>query len=289
MTDDQMTAEQVWATRVQLARRGWMTELRATRSGIGKASDTTYAFGIWARRFHWSGWIADVCLHAHAIVDINTESPEAEIASMCDVLLDGCDRAERDYVDQIPCQTGVPKGGIQLAANRFELSCIIDQRRNVFPSEAIPEGVGDHVETAPDQQLIPTILSALHAGYFYEDSITYLDGPPRMARDCSDRKWGYRLRLVKRYSLMDGEPVKLSFQPFKFNSDNLHQGIATQLINASVTSLDALFALYAPGGSAYTPGGNGLPPGQNSLEEALAQRNQNAPIADDVAQEPGGV
>lgn len=254
-----------WGTRVGLARRGWQTELRLTRTGLARSDEDRVSAGCWARTMHWAGGIAEVCLHEHAIFD--PASPEAP-ARLMDLIrrLDRlCAKAERDFPDTVPCQLMEREedGLLRLAQNEMQTRHLSDQERDLTPSENIPPGV----ETGPDAHLFALLIAA-RDGLEAEDALNPHFGRSRYARDCEDRDWGYKLRLAVR----EANGVKVCFRPQEFTTRLLAPRAISGLISGSRTSLLDLFRLYGTEGELAGATPNGLPPGFETLQEAIAAR-----------------
>jgi len=93
-----------WETRIGLARTGWQTEIRLTRSGISSTPTGNVAAGVWARRMHWAGGIADICLHEHAILAIDAPEAAGRLGDLVQRVERLCRKAERDFSQTVPCQ-----------------------------------------------------------------------------------------------------------------------------------------------------------------------------------------
>lgn len=256
-----------WGVRIGMARRGWQTELRLTRSGLARSDQDRVAAGCWARTMHWAGGIAEVCLHEHAI--FNPDSPEAP-ARLIDLIrrVDRlCRKAEREFPDTVPCQLMErdEDGLLRLAESEMLTRHLRDQRLDLTPSENIPQGV----EAGPDAHVM-AILAAARDGLHVEDSINPYFGPSRYSRDCENRNWGYRLRLAVR----EVNGVKVSFRPQEFTTRLLAPRAISGLISGSRTSILDLFRLYGPEGDLAGVTSNGQPPGFETLKEAIAARER---------------
>jgi hypothetical protein len=256
-----------WKVRVGLARRGWQTELRLTRSGLGLSDQDRVAAGCWARTMHWAGGISEVCLHEHAIFDPASPEAPGRLLGLIDRLDRICAKAERDFPDTVPCQLSErgEDGLLRLAVNTFQTGHLITQNRDLTPSEAIP----DRVETGPDTHLL-SLLRAARDGLDVEDSINPYFGHSRFARDCKDREWGYKLRLAVRRS----NGVKVLYRPQEFTTRLLAPSVVAGLIDGSGSGLISLFSTYGAEGVLHGSTPNGMPPGFETLTEAVVARRE---------------
>lgn len=254
-----------WEIRVGLARRGWQTELRLTRTGLARSDQDRVSAGCWARRMHWSGGIAEVCLHEHGILDPSSPEAVARLRELIDRVDRLCAKAEREFPDTVPCQLmeRVEDGLLRLAVNTFQTKHLVTQNRDLTPSEAIPPGM----ETGPDAHLFALLIAA-QDGLEVEDSLNPHFGRSRYARDCENRDWGYKLRLAVR----EAAGTKVSFRPSEFTTRLLAPRAVSGLIGGSKASLLDLFRAYGPEGEMAGTTPNGLPPGFETLAEMMAAR-----------------
>jgi hypothetical protein len=256
-----------WGVRIGMARRGWQTELRLTRSGLARTDEDRVAAGCWARTMHWAGGIAEVCLHEHAIFDPASPEAPARLADLIRRLDRLCLKAERDFPDTVPCQLMErgEDGLLRLAVNTFQTGHLTPQIRDLSPSEAIPPGV----EAGPDAHLLALLIAA-RDGLETEDSLNPHFGRPRYVRDCENRDWGYKLRLTVRKE----NGIKVSFRPQEFTTRLLAPQVISGLIYGSKTVLHDLFRAYGPEGDLAGVTPNGLPPGFETLAETIAAREK---------------
>lgn len=254
-----------WEVRVGLARRGWQTELRLTRTGLVRSDQDRVAAGCWARRMHWAGGIAEVCLHEHAIFDPGAPDAASRLRDLIDRVDRLCARAEREFPDTVPCQLMErgEDGLLRLAVNTFQTKHLVTQNRDLAPSEAIPPGV----EAGPDAHLFALLIAA-RDGLEAEDSLNPHFGRTRYARDCENRDWGYKLRLAVR----EANGVKVAFRPQEFTTRLLAPRAVSGLIGGSKAALTDLFRAYGPEGELAGMTPNGLPPGFETLAEMIAAR-----------------
>jgi len=253
-----------WTDRVALARDGWMTEIRLTRSGITPRTPTTVAAGIWAKTHYWAGWPADVCLHDHLILDIAEAGAHVRLEALMGNMREACARARRTFEDSVPCQLPDKDGAgrLMLGTNSIEARHNEGRARDIFPSENIPAGIEDDV-MPPASDHLARLMAAAGAGLHVEDSINPHIGRARYMRDCKDRDWGYKLRLARRQA----GGVVVAFRPQVFTVEMLHERMAAQLITAAHAANEEVFALHAPGGPCHGWTANSLPPGEQTLEE----------------------
>lgn len=254
-----------WEVRVGLARRGWQTELRLTRTGLARSDRDRVSAGCWARRMHWAGGIAEVCLHEHAIFDPAAPDAPSRLRDLIDRVDRLCAKAEREFPDTVPCQLMErgEDGLLRLAVNTFQTGHLVTQNRDLTPSEAIPPGV----EAGPDAHLFALLLAA-RDGLEAEDALNPHFGRSRYARDCRDRDWGYKLRLAVR----EANGVKVAFRPSEFTTRLLAPRAVSGLIGGSKAALTDLFRAYGPEGELAFITPNGLPPGFETLSELIAAR-----------------
>lgn len=275
-----MYARSAWELRIGLARRGWQTEVRLTRMGVGRSGGDRLAAGCWARTMHWAGGIGEVCLHEHAILDPAAPDAPAKLGDLVSRIDRLCAKAERDFPDTVPCQTleRGPDGLLGLAENETQTRLLRDQPRDLTPSEAIPVGV----EAGPDLHLFAQLISA-RAGLETEDSVNPFFGRPRFVRDCEKRTWGYRFRLAVR----EVNGIRIAFRPQEFTARLLAPRIVSGLISGSrVTVLD-LFRSYGPEGEMAGATPNGLPPGFETLKETIEKRRAAEARCAEAGQDPG--
>ena len=254
-----------WEVRVRLARRGWATEVRLTRTGLGRSGPDRVAAGCWARTWHWAGGIGEVSLHEHATLDLAAPDALATLMGLVTRVERLCEKAEREFPDAVPCQT--PERGadglLRLAEHETQTRHLLGQPRDLTPSENIPDGV----EAGPDAHLF-ALLTAARDGLEAEDAINPYFGRSRLIRDCENRDWGYRLRLA----LRETDGTRISYRPQEFTTRLLAPRVVSGLIGGSKTSLLDLFRVYGPEGELAGASPNGLPPGFETLEEASARR-----------------
>jgi hypothetical protein len=254
-----------WGIRVGLARRGWQTELRLTRTGLGRSDGDRVSAGFWARTMHWAGGIAEVCLHEHAIFDLAAPDAVSRLTDLIDLVDRLCRRSQREFPDTVPCQLMErgEDGLLVLAVNTFQTGHLIPQNRNLHPSEAIPPGV----ETGPDAHLLALLIAARN-GLEVEDSLNPHFGWSRYARDCENRDWGYKLRFAVR----EANGIKVAYRPQEFTTRLLAPRAISGLIGGSKTVLSDLFRAYGPEGDLAGATSNGFPPGFETLAEMIVAR-----------------
>lgn len=258
-----------WTDRVALARSAWSTEIRLDRTGFTPRTPTSVSAGVWARTHYWNGWITDICLHDHLILDLADDDAHAQLTALVGNVREVCERAARDFPDQIPClgDGNDAQGRLKLAVNSWEMRDIAHRPDGFYPTEAIAPGVESQKLPATEDHLA-RLATAAAAGLHVEDSINPHFGPARYARDCKDRNWGYRLRLAKKQI---GE-VPVAFRPRALTLESLHEQMICQTITAMHFAVDDLFAAYAPGGAHAGKTCNGLPPGEKTRQEYLEEQ-----------------
>lgn len=259
-----------WRDRVALARAGWATEIRLSADGIRSKPEGVFACGFWARSSYWKGWISDIRIHDHAILDLRQKGAAAQVAALAANVREACERASRDFPDAIPCL--VPgkdeNGRLRLVENDWEMRQIDARQRAFFPTENIPEGLEEESCATAGSHLDHLIEAAL-GGFHVEDDINPYFGRNRYARDCKNRDWGYRLRLAMR----NANGVQIAFRPRPFTVQSLHEAHACGMIKTAQRSTAELFASYAPGGDLEGRTPNGLPPGEQTIEEWARENN----------------
>jgi hypothetical protein len=264
----------VWTDRIALARKGWLTEIGINRNGIASSNATSVACGYWARTQYWTGFLTDICIHDHVIVDLAVDGAYDKIASMTQSVSETIARAEQEFTQTIPCVNGKrdSHGNLQLFENVHETQYAQSRPRTYFPTEDIPLNIEDTAITnGPDH--LDRLISAARAKIWTIDNINPHFGFARYAKDCQDRRWGYRLRMAKRLS---GD-TKVSFKPKEMTVESLNEQLISPMIGSFHTAIDASFELYAPGGLRHGHTSNGLPPGDQTLADALTERNIHPP------------
>lgn len=254
-----------WEIRVGLARRGWQTDLRLTRTGLAHSDRDRVSAGFWARRMHWAGGIAEVCLHEHGVLYPSSPEAASRLRDLIDRVDRLCAKAEREFPDTVPCQLTErgEDGLLRLAVNTFQTGHLIPQNRDLTPSEAIPPGV----EAGPDAHLFALLIAA-RDGLEAEDSLNPHFGRSRYVRDCENRDWGYKIRLA----LRETNGVKVAFRPQEFTTRLLAPRVVSGLIGGSKAALTDLFRAYGPEGDLAGSTPNGLPPGFETLQELISAR-----------------
>jgi len=279
--EEMEAARSPWEARVGLARRGWATEVRLTRTGLGRSGPDRVAAGCWARTWHWAGGIGEVCLHMHAILEPSAPDAVAKLGALISRVGELCEKAERDFPDTVPCQITErgPDGLPLLAENEMQTRHLRDQLRDLTPSENIPEGV----EAGPDPHLFALMMAA-RDGLETEDSINPYFGRSRYSRDCENRDWGYKLRMAIRE--LNG--TRISYQPQEFTTRLLAPRVVSGLIGGTKASLLDLFRTYGPEGELAGATTNGLPPGFETLAEVIERRpSEEAARGAEAGQDPG--
>jgi hypothetical protein len=258
----------VWQTRIEMAQRGWHTEININCSGIRLDGNLDKrALGMWAKRWHWQGAINEVCLHTHRICDIRTDYDENLIGLIAD-LNEVCLRAEKDFTDRVPCM-GIGRdeqGRHILETNSLGTDLFNRSEKVHWPTERLLPDASSYVGGGADY--LKALQDAALTGLDVRDDLNTYFGPARYARECKNRDWGYRLRLAKRS--MNGE--KVSYQPQEFTTRMLHEAAVQACITGSAAVMEQFFAMYAPDGPLAGETQNGLPPGFMTLSEARDAR-----------------
>jgi hypothetical protein len=260
----------IWSDRVNLARKGWHTKFGINRNGIASSSETSVACGFWANTNYWKGWLTDICIHDHVIVDLTEDGAYEKIASIASSVFNAISRAEVEFADSVPCINGTKDahGRLELFDHSRETEYAYSRERTYFPTEDIPEDIHETAITqGPDH--LENLISAARGTIWTTDHINPYFGHARHARDCLARKWGSKIRMSKRLS---GE-TKNSFHPREMTVESLNEQLLAPMIGSFQSAIEDSFALYAPGGARHGSTSNGLPPGEQSLADALAERN----------------
>lgn len=243
-----------WASRLELARDGWATECRITEVGLGRERAGTHrAVGVWARTWFWSGWITEVCLHAHAIAPLAEAGIEASIDAVVADVLEACRRARAEFRDSIPClgQGRDREGRLKLAENSWAMGLVRDTVRRPHPLERIPGADTSAPDVPLSRLLARTAAEQGPFGHLHvEDRLSGTYGPPQLLRDMTSRSWGYEVALAPRS--WAGRPLR--FKPFRRDGPDLGEKEAGQHIRETRAALDALFGLSSPGASALPEG-----------------------------------
>ena len=233
--------DQPWASRIALARAAWVTEIRITEIGVLRADEGRRALGVWARTHYWKGWVADICLHDHAIVTLkgpdDVPRTVATLARLVDNVREACERAAVEYPDSVPCRLPdrMEDGRIALATNSFETGHIATRPPQHFPTEAIPAGMETTALGVEDGHLA-ALARATVDGLHVEDKLHPYFGRPRYASDCKDRSWGYETRLAARRA-PDG--TRIAFRPVRFSLETLDETYATSLVTSGAAATRA--------------------------------------------------
>lgn len=153
----------VWEQRMDLAIRGWSTDVRIGTLGMASSPPSEIGFSIWAKRWHWAGGVSEICLHAHTDFNLDIGNGRSRIEACVAKLHDGCLRAVADFPDSVPYQmSGMGTGRIELGFNESGTKQW-DRNRNVHPTEkllgdaSLYAGQDDHVD-----QLVETGMQRMH-------------------------------------------------------------------------------------------------------------------------------
>ena len=256
-----------WELRLDLAIRGWHTELRMTRMGVGNCDPNITSFGVWATRKYWQGRHADICLHDHDTVDLNAKDAIQKMMRCLENVHEACLRAAIDFPDEIPClKDRNADGSLGLVVNTWEMQHARAPCDDLIPTEHLPDDAKGHGD---GNCHMVALRAAAVAGLHVEDSLNPYFGRSRYAGDCKDRDWGYKLRLAIRKI----DDVTVTFRPHEFTTHLLHESAITSLITSSSSAILVLFRDFAPGGCRDGMTSNGLPPGFQLLQEFIAERD----------------
>lgn len=269
-----------WSLRIALPRAGWHTELRISRNGICSSPSSHVSVGFWARTWYWKGWISDVCLHEHDIIDLEDADAHARVLAVMTRLKAACEDATERFVDTIPCQVtfGTPKEPIELKENSWALEHV-NPARDIFPTEDI--ALGTELLSAPaGEDHVSKFLDAARQRFEVEDDMNTYIGRARYLHDCKNRQWGYAARLRKR---RHGDVPLSATRPTRLSVEELDEAIASGLIDLAADRIQRNLKSFGPGGALHGATANGLPPGKLTRAEYLASQNgvQTAPDTDD--------
>lgn len=264
------TAKTTWECRVALARMGIHTDARITTSGIRNESGHQRAYGLWGKTWHWNGWISEVCLHDHAIIDLRDEAECMEkIARVHERVLEAFERGLRDYPDCIPCLSLEKRedGWLGLIRSSWETDRSCDRPREHYPTENIPAGA----EIPEDGEvLVRAQLENARKGLDVEDYLNTFTGRARYASDCKDRDWQFATRLAVR----EQDGVRVTYRPREVSINMLSEAMAADLAKNTGGALLQLFSDYGNDGRHAGKTSNGLPPGFTTLDEYWAEQDR---------------
>jgi hypothetical protein len=270
-----------WECRVALARLGIHTDARITTVGIRNESGHERAYGLWGKTWYWQGWVTDVSLHDHTIIDLRDEEAcVAKITRVHQRVLEAFERGLREYPDCIPCLSHKEQedGLLGLTKSGWESENICDRPREHYPTENIPAGA----ETPEDgEALVRAQLENARKGLDVEDHLNTYTGPVRYIHDCKDRDWQFATRLTVR----NHDGVQVTYRPREVAINMLSEAMAAELAKNTGEALLQLFSSYGAGGIHEGKTSNGLPPGFITLEEYRAEQDRRmAEIADDTGE-----
>jgi hypothetical protein len=244
-----------WLRRIDLAQHGWCTEARFSKVGTSSKDPNVGIFGVWARRGFWGHSLSDVCLYSTVRIDLSEPGCEHDVYKAFDTVFEGCHRAMREYVDAVPCQvSNLTDGRLGFAESSSETNYMRNFVGEVHPTENIDSnwllyrGSFDHVEA---------LLEAAREGLYVDDSLNCRFGFSRMAREVTNREWGYSLKLFP----TTRNEERASFAPIETTTRLLNEDAVSGLIQQSAKSVVDLFDAFAPRGKFAGNTKNGLPPG----------------------------
>lgn len=253
-----------------LARLGMHTDSRITTSGIRNESGYERAYGLWAKSWYWQGWISEVTIHDHAIIDLRHEEDCLQKIQRChDRVLEAVQRGISEFPDSIPCLSHEKRddGMLGLVENSWAMGHIKDQERKHYPTEILPEQIEAPVPCAIEECLHSVQIDNARKGLHVEDQLNTYTGRSRYTHDCKDRDWHFVQRIAVRRSA----GLKVTFRPKDFSCSLLAESSVSMLARSSGEMMLNLFADYAPGGSRGGMTHNALPPGFTTLDEHFAE------------------
>ena len=253
-----------WLQRIALAKLGWRTEIMIDKMGVASDDPMDVRFGIWARRNHWGHALSDVCLHDTVCINLEDDTHGDLARHAIDTVHTGCMTAMSLYTDTVPCQMpGKVDGKLTFAEHRAETDYIRNFVGSVQPTERLLDDLRAY---DGDQDFIAAVCDVARDGFKIMDSLDHHFGHSRMARDCANRDWGYRIRLAPQ--LHRGAAV--SHNPVESTTRMLHETAVVNLARGAGHSLRAYFDRFA----------DGMPPGYRSREDALAEQRVKTEDAD---------
>lgn len=253
-----------WLQRISLAKLGWRTEIMIDKMGVASDDPMDVRFGIWARRGHWGHALSDVCLHDTVCINLEDDTHRDLAEHAVDTVHLGCMTAMSLYPDTVPCQMpGKVDGKLTFAEHGAETDYMRKFVGLVQPTEKL---VDDLRAYDGNHDFIDAVCDVARNGFKFMDSLDHHFGHSRMARDCADRDWGYRVRLAPHVH----HGVAVSHNPIESTTRMLHETAVVNLARASAQSLRAYFDGFY----------HGMPPGFRSREEALADQRKHIEAAD---------
>ena len=271
-----------WDMRLNLAADGWATTVGVSRIGAGPGR---VAVGAWATTWKWSGRIARVCLHDHALFpEDDRDALRRALGQVCGSVLEACSRARTEFPDAVPCQLAGrdPQGRIFLAVNSFETPHLEEQSVMSWRPAALPvpgQARGLWEDAFLDAALTP--------GVEFEDRLDPYGGPPVLVRDPGPATWRHVPRVHVRER--GGIRVAAKFHVPEASFLRLDEASVAGHVRGFLASVLARFDAHAPGGSRSGETDNGLPPGHETLEEMRARLDRERRARWHVLVHPGSL
>jgi hypothetical protein len=230
-----------WTNVISLAKRNWKIDLRLTQNGV--MDPMRRAFGIWAKAHYWQGRVADVCLHAHRIIPADPKLEGEALSGMRHAisrLMEVCARAEAQYTEGFPCQTGrsLPDGSIELAPDSWADRHWTSGRMDFFPECTIPDEPSRFA--SPDKDRLLATVLGLSRDHHVEVGLDPWAGSPAIHQ--MKRTW----QVTARLSRFAHEGERLSFNPVRFRSEMLFEDVAADLLQVAATGIDRALRNAAP-------------------------------------------
>lgn len=266
-------SKSAWHARIALARLGLHTDSRLTTSGIRNESGHERAYGLWAKSWYWQGWISEITVHDHAIIDLRDEEDCLRQIRRCHHRVqEAVERGLREFPDSIPCLSHEKRddGMLGLVENSWAMENTKGRSREFYPTELIPEGVEVSACSSVTEDLVRAQLGNARMGLDVEDRLNTYTGRSRYTHDCKDRDWHF----VQRIAVRNSAGQRVTFRPRDFTSNLLSETSVSTLARSTGHMMVKLFEDYAPGGIQHGATENALPPGFMTLDEFQAQRER---------------
>jgi hypothetical protein len=236
-----MPETSAWTTVISLAQRNWVVDFSLANHGL--TDKTKRAFGIWAKSHYWQGRIADVSLHAHAIAPVDPALKGEALAKMrraVGKLAEVCGRAETEYTEGFPCQTGnfLPDGRIDLVSNTWANRHWNSGRTDLFPENTILEDAASFASRDADR-ILETMLD-LSRDHHAEIRLDPWAGPSVVHQ--MKGTWQVNARL----SRFEFGGEKLCFKPLRFRSEMLFEDVAADLLQVAEVGIERALRVAAP-------------------------------------------
>lgn len=264
----------LWRDRVQLAARGWNTDLRVEVERKGSCR-----IGLWAKSWFWRGQVAEVSIHAHDVSPPGDDAIglQARLDKLSSRVCEAIDRAAIEIGDAVPCVTGVlPDGRIQLGRHALETRGIARGSQVDPPVQAIRFST-DGPESGAYRSALADIIAS--RTFDWRDALNN-HAEPRVIRDPAPREWQFVCQPQLRW--IDGARVRAAhYRHTEFSTRLVDESVAARLTGMAAAALRDLLADHAPHGLRHDPDLDGLPPGFSRVE------NLSFTPAPDTDQPPG--